>query len=734
MAGKRTTTSYTCLLIVLIAFCLGLSLPARAASANDSDQLQPSAAPQTTFKDISSNENLLFINYLATRKIMNGFPDGSFAPEKGISRGQMASIIAVIKQLPLVIGYEGGDYTDVPTDCWAAGSIKAVSQAGYMEGFPDGSFRPDEELSRAQGMAAILRLVSPAPTQIELPVIKDLETNHWAAGAIASALAAGMIGLADDGSFLPDKVLTRGELARSLVILLTRHPDLYPSPLNGKIIPGGEEVKVLRQGQEIAAEAGSDIREGDLVQTGASTAELSFPDGSSILVKENTVISIEKSAGRSYIRNDGSPGTGVEDLNIKLQQGMVFGALASLGDARGDQQNAAASARVKNGNYMWLASLRGIYGWVDVAGGNKGAVSASWWETSSQKRVKMKIDMPWGVMGIRGTFVKIDVAADGKAFLACLTGEAEVSNGGGAVELIAGQASSMSSPVSPPAEPTPLSDDDKADFAGVQEWIIRTALQMTSQQEAVIAPPGAESEAAEQPVSILDKVTQSLQDSGIELQESLLQTVTGEEEKTPDYEDVETDKKWTLVFNEDIDPATIPGNICVSRDSLGIFKVPISSEIDPKYQSMITVKPQSSWMAGQTYYLIVSDGLKSQNGNSLGEDSSIMFTTASVQTPLGDFLQQAQALLNEGKIREAIELATTAIQQAPDDFRAYLLRAQAYLNFDRESAASDLDQAANLNPFAPEIQTIQDLLDWSAETEDGGEEDEPKPLKLYQAY
>ena len=108
-----------------------------------------------------------------------------------------------------------------------APSIEAAASAGLLSGYPDGTFRPNQVLTRAEGVTLFLRLSKQPDPQVALPVLEDIGPNHWAARPVAIGLAAGMVGLsADNKWFLTDAPLTRGDLARIQGVLFTRDPDL----------------------------------------------------------------------------------------------------------------------------------------------------------------------------------------------------------------------------------------------------------------------------------------------------------------------------------------------------------------------------------------------------------------------------------------------------------------------------------------------------------------------------
>jgi hypothetical protein len=123
--------------------------------------------------------------YRVTRLgIMNGYPDGTFRPENTITRGEMADIIA--KWLRLT---EGGQtpLKDI-SGHWAQGSIEKVYKSGIMQGYPDGTFKPDKPLSRAEAVVIINKILGRGPLNTgSKQTWPDVPASHWAVDDIEEA-------------------------------------------------------------------------------------------------------------------------------------------------------------------------------------------------------------------------------------------------------------------------------------------------------------------------------------------------------------------------------------------------------------------------------------------------------------------------------------------------------------------------------------------------------------------
>ncbi|WNS46932.1 Ig-like domain-containing protein [Paenibacillus sp. MMS20-IR301] len=136
---------------------------------------------------------------------MTGYEDGTFKPGNSITRAEVASIIA--RTFSQIAGTSGAAYTDVAGH-WAANAISQVSASGIMKGYADGSFKPNQTITRAEMAAILSRLITGA--QGNTASFSDV-AGHWAQAAVELTAQAGMITGYEDGTFRPNQPLTRAE-------------------------------------------------------------------------------------------------------------------------------------------------------------------------------------------------------------------------------------------------------------------------------------------------------------------------------------------------------------------------------------------------------------------------------------------------------------------------------------------------------------------------------------------
>lgn len=157
------------------------------------------------------------IEFMATLGVMNGYEDGTFRPDKTVSRAEMAKMLISLKEMEPNEALSD-PYPDVPKDNWSAKYIKAASYLRFMNAYPDGTFQPDKLVDRTEAVVTITRLeaIQP-PKEVERSPYPDVSSHHWAAGVISIAKEKGYLDyLPSNKNFEMNKLITRAELAEML--------------------------------------------------------------------------------------------------------------------------------------------------------------------------------------------------------------------------------------------------------------------------------------------------------------------------------------------------------------------------------------------------------------------------------------------------------------------------------------------------------------------------------------
>jgi hypothetical protein len=106
------------------------------------------------FADLEGHWAAAFVEVLFSKDIISGFPDGSFQPATPITRAQYAALMMKTFQLPE--SNQLNKFKDVKSDFWAAKAIASAADRGFLKGFPDGTFRPENNLTKIQALVSIV--------------------------------------------------------------------------------------------------------------------------------------------------------------------------------------------------------------------------------------------------------------------------------------------------------------------------------------------------------------------------------------------------------------------------------------------------------------------------------------------------------------------------------------------------------------------------------------------------
>jgi hypothetical protein len=157
-----------------------------------------------------------FIDNLAERKIVAGFKNGKFQPEKPVTRAELAAIIAGIATQPK-LGQKSLNLRDVKANIWAVPAINKSVQSGFMKVYPENSFRPDQFVTKAQVLAALasgFNFKTPAKSTKTLEIYQDSKRiPTWALTQVAAATEANIVVNYPKREFLnPNQPATRANV------------------------------------------------------------------------------------------------------------------------------------------------------------------------------------------------------------------------------------------------------------------------------------------------------------------------------------------------------------------------------------------------------------------------------------------------------------------------------------------------------------------------------------------
>ncbi|MEM6252226.1 MAG: S-layer homology domain-containing protein [Cyanobacteria bacterium P01_D01_bin.156] len=173
------------------------------------------AQTQIQFTDVSSNYwAKQFIVSLAERGIIAGFPDGSFRPDEPVTRAQYAAMVRKAFNISNV--RSSTSFVDVSSNFWAADAIDEAYRMGFLSGYPDNVFQPNQNIPRAQVLVSLANgLNYQASTIASANVYRDSGTiPNYAFASIAAATEQRLVvNYPDVQALRPNQTATRADVA-----------------------------------------------------------------------------------------------------------------------------------------------------------------------------------------------------------------------------------------------------------------------------------------------------------------------------------------------------------------------------------------------------------------------------------------------------------------------------------------------------------------------------------------
>jgi parallel beta-helix repeat protein len=167
-----------------------------------------------SFIDLTGHWAENFIRPLISMNLMNGFADGTYQPDRPMARAQYAALIAAA--FNPVAKKSAPEFTDVTKDFWAYSAIKVAASGGFVSGFSDGSFRPNQNVQRLQVIVSLVSGIGIAGvTRDNLGLYSDINTVPSSArAAVATATANNVVvNYPNIKQIQPNREATRGEVA-----------------------------------------------------------------------------------------------------------------------------------------------------------------------------------------------------------------------------------------------------------------------------------------------------------------------------------------------------------------------------------------------------------------------------------------------------------------------------------------------------------------------------------------
>jgi hypothetical protein len=257
------------------------------------------------------------------RGLIHGYPDGSLRPDEALNRAEATSLV---NKLFGFTAKASESYSDVKDGAWYADAIAAAKAAGYISGYPDGSFKPEAKVNREQFavmLAGVFRL--PPSGDSALAGIGDAgKVSGYAREALGGLIDGGYVSGYADGTVRPQKVITRAEavtlLDRLAGGILNKKGDTAAHiKSSGNVVVSAPDVTLT--GANIAGDlyVTAGVGEGDLTLEHSTVKGRVYVDGGgqfSVHLKDSKLggVVISKKSPVRVVLSEGSEAGQVEIL------------------------------------------------------------------------------------------------------------------------------------------------------------------------------------------------------------------------------------------------------------------------------------------------------------------------------------------------------------------------------------------------------------------------------------
>jgi hypothetical protein len=189
----------------------------------EEEEEEPSAeeepVPLTPFPDAYLHWAESYIATAYDGGYVEGFEDGTFQPDVPTTRAEVAKLIALWNGVPEEYVCNPEAFPDVDCEEWYGIYVTYLNEIGVIEGYEDGTFRPDQQVSRAEAVKMLIYIKLLQDTDISdvLNPFSDVFLEDWFHNVVMVSYKLGIVEGYEDGTFRPNNAITRAEFTKVFV-------------------------------------------------------------------------------------------------------------------------------------------------------------------------------------------------------------------------------------------------------------------------------------------------------------------------------------------------------------------------------------------------------------------------------------------------------------------------------------------------------------------------------------
>lgn len=214
--NTKRIISYFVAFVFLVTPLLGVSAEESATSTG--------IKAVTGFQDVlRTHPSFVAISYLNEAGIVGGYPDGTFKPDNSINRAEVLKVILNGSKIDASEDFEGVTFPDIKREDWFARFVMKAKALGIVKGDDkDGTFAPGRQINKAEFLKMLLMAngVKTETLQVAEDIALDVPKDAWFSPYLNYAYQVGVVTKDENGNLEPSKLLTRGEVAEMMYLLL----------------------------------------------------------------------------------------------------------------------------------------------------------------------------------------------------------------------------------------------------------------------------------------------------------------------------------------------------------------------------------------------------------------------------------------------------------------------------------------------------------------------------------
>lgn len=171
-----------------------------------------------TFEDIANHWSKLYVESMIAKNVIDGYTDGTFKPDNNITRAEFAKM--VLNGLEAELVKYNGQFDDVKASDWHADHVATMKELGLVEGYGDGTFRPNDKITRSEIATILAKVIDENISKEEVSNVLAQFTDkdnipNWAVDSIAKVVKAKVM-VGSNNKFQANSNATRAESATTI--------------------------------------------------------------------------------------------------------------------------------------------------------------------------------------------------------------------------------------------------------------------------------------------------------------------------------------------------------------------------------------------------------------------------------------------------------------------------------------------------------------------------------------